>query len=829
MKKIIAKIEARFEQLGYFVFARRWHVILAALVLFGALASQVPNIVIDTSNEAFFEADDPILTQYDAFRDQFGRDEVVVVTIQPKDVFERQFLEQLKAFHEDLENEVPYLDEVISLVNVTSIKGEADELLVKELLEDWPEDEAGIAALKKDVLSNKFYKNLLISEDGTFTTVIIRSNAFTGEDTLTEDSEFVEDMFEDEGDSDSTENADVSELGEAPSDRISEQQNTEFTTAIASVVQRYTTPEFPTNVAGSPVMTGVLKDEMMRNIPRFTLMALGLIAILLLLLFRTPVGVFLPLLTVIMSLISAVGLMSLSGTPFTVVTQILPSLLLAVGVGYSVHLLTIYFHHVQRNGDKEKAIVFALGHSGLAIFMTSLTTAGGLISFVPAPLAPVSALGLFGAIGVLLAVFYTLFFVPAVLAVLPVSKKRIDSDSKRSSLADKILGGFGMFAVNRPWTVVLGSVLLAFVAVGGITQLRFSHDVISWFPEDNPIRLATEVVDENLKGATTIEFIIDTGKINGVKDPDFMQRLDDFNHLAEQWKPAASADYENLQVGKSSSIADTLKQIHQALNENQEEFYVVPEDRDLIGQELILFENSGSDDLENVVDSQFSQARITVKTSWADAGAYTEMIRQLEEIAHELFADAKEIIVTGLVPLLVRTIDLVMLSMVISYSAAALIITLMMILLLTDWRLGLWSMIPNFLPILMGLGLMGALDLPLDMASMLVGSIALGLAVDDTVHFLHNFRRYFHESGNVKEAVSNTLQTAGRAMLFTTVALSIGFFVYTQATLKNLFSFGLITGFTIIMALLADLLLAPAMMALIYRNQDANSKLKETL
>ena len=116
------------------------------------------------------------------------------------------------------------------------------------------------------------------------------------------------------------------------------------------------------------------------------------------------------------------------------------------------------------------------------------------------------------------------------------------------------------------------------------------------------------------------------------------------------------------------------------------------------------------------------------------------MIRQLEEKANELFGDAKEIIVTGLVPLLTRTIDLVMLSMVISYSAAAVIITLMMILLLTDWRLGLWSMIPNFLPILMGLGVMGALDLPLDMASMLVGSIALGLAVDDTVHFLNNFR-----------------------------------------------------------------------------------------
>jgi len=199
------------------------------------------------------------------------------------------------------------------------------------------------------------------------------------------------------------------------------------------------------------------------------------------------------------------------------------------------------------------------------------------------------------------------------------------------------------------------------------------------------------------------------------------------------------------------------------------------------------------------------------------------MIRQLEQKANEIFADAKAIIVTGLIPLMARTIELVMVSMVMSYSLAALIITLMMILLLTSWKMGLWSMIPNFLPILMGLGLMGALDLPLDMMSMLVGSIALGLAVDDTVHFLHNFRRYFDETGSVSTAVSNTLHTTGRAMFFATVALSIGFFVYTQSSLNNLYSFGLITGITIILALLADILLAPAMMALIYRNKETKS------
>ncbi len=816
MKQIIAKIESRFEQLGHFIFARRWLVIMAALVVFAAMASQVPHIKIDTSNEAFFEPDDPVLTKYDEFREQFGRDEIVLVAIKPEDVFEEQFLQKLRAFHEELENEVPYLNEVVSLVNVTSIKGQADELQVKELLEDWPEDQAAIDVLKKDVLSNEFYRNLLVSEDGTFTTVVIRSNAFTGDGPLGDELDFSDELFEEENETD-PESADSEKITgtiHSTAERLSDQQNTEFVSVIEDVVHRHNSEEFPTYVAGSPAMTGMIKSEMMRNIPRFTLAALVLIALLLLLLFRTPVGVFLPLLTVVLSLLSAIGLMSFSGTPFTVVTQILPSLLLAVGVGYSVHLLTIYFHHVQRNGDKENAIVYALGHSGLAILMTSLTTAGGLLSFVPSPLAPVSSLGLFGAIGVLLAVFYTLIFVPAMLAVLPISKKRVDKLTVRSSLADRVLSGFGTFSTNRPWTVVLGSTLLALVAIGGITQLRFSHDPIGWLPEDNSIRMATEVVDENLKGATSVEIVIDSGKMNGVKEPDFMRRLNEFNQYAEQWRN------EKLFIGKSTSVADTLKQIHQALNENQPSFYTIPNDRELIAQELILFENSGSDDLENLVDSQFSQARVSVKASWADAGSYAELIRQLKTITSDIFSEAKDITVTGLIPLMARTIDFVMLSMSISYLIAALVITLFMIILLADWRLGLWSMIPNFLPILMGLGVMGMLDLPLDVASMLVGSIALGLAVDDTVHFLHNFRRYHHQSGSVSEAVSSTLNTAGKAMLFTTVALSIGFFVNTFASLKNIFSFGLITGFTIIMALFADLLLAPAMMKLIFSKKS---------
>ncbi len=163
-------------------------------------------------------------------------------------------------------------------------------------------------------------------------------------------------------------------------------------------------------------------------------------------------------------------------------------------------------------------------------------------------------------------------------------------------------------------------------------------------------------------------------------------------------------------------------------------------------------------------------------------------------------------------------------GMLISYLIAGVVITLLMIILLADIRLGLWSMIPNFLPILAGLGLMGLLDLPLDAMSILVGSIAIGLAVDDTVHFMHNFRRYQHIHQDIKVAVEKTLTSTGRAMLLTTIVLSAGFFIFTFSSMNNLISFGLITGLAIIIALLGDLLLAPAMMALIYKNQVKTSK-----
>ena len=823
MKKIIQNIESKFEQMGRWINVHPKRVILVMLLFFAILASNLVSIEVDTSTEAFFSENDQTRITYNKFREQFGRDEIVLALIHPKNVFDIEFLKKLKSFHEDLEAEVPHLDEVQSLINVTAMRGEGGDLIIEELMADWPDEDAELMDLKDRVLRNKFYRNFLVSEDGQYTTVVVRSNAFSDLGIDLDQEGILEEGFLDEEEMSFSDNE--------KSQLLTDEQNSEFVEAIKSVADRHRNTDFPIELGGSPVMVHDLNKAMFKDMPVFVLASLGVIAILLLLLFRRLSGLLLPILTVILSMLTALGILGLTGTKLTIVMQILPSILITVGIGYSVHLLVIYYRHLREHGDEGDAIAFAMGHSGLAILITSLTTAGGLLSFVPVKVAPVSDLGLYGAAGIMLCVFFTLVLLPALLSVLPEVKSEVveeklhfqEKSQTRISFVDRALKSCGNFAVNHPWKVIVVSTLIALISLFGATQLRFSHNPVAWLPDNHSLRNATDAINDHMKGSAAIELVVERDEENAVKDPEFMKRLDELNRFSE------GTIHDKISVGKSSSVVDVVKEINQVLNEDREEYYRVPMDREMIAQELLLFENGGADDLENLVNTPYSKARVTLKTTWVDANQYSGLLSKIERKLEEIFGKEKSYVVTGLIPIMVKTMMFLMEGMLISYLIAAVVITLMMIILLADFRLGLWSMIPNFLPVLVGLGVMGMLDLPLDAMSILVGSIAIGLAVDDTVHFMHNFRRYQYIHQDIHLAVEKTLTSTGRAMLLTTIVLSAGFFIFTLSSMNNLISFGLITGLAIIIALLGDILLAPAMMALIYKNRPSNSTKKETL
>ncbi|HJO22053.1 MAG TPA: MMPL family transporter, partial [Myxococcota bacterium] len=234
----------------------------------------------------------------------------------------------------------------------------------------------------------------------------------------------------------------------------------------------------------------------------------------------------------------------------------------------------------------------------------------------------------------------------------------------------------------------------------------------------------------------------------------------------------------------------------------------------------LLFENSGTDDLEKVADSRFQMARMSVRVPWVDAMLYPGFIAELKQRIGESLEGHVEFELTGSIVLLGEIFSAVILSMARSYLFALAVITPIMILLIGNLGRGLLAMIPNLIPLYLVLSVMGWLQIPLDASTLLVGGIVIGIAVDDTIHFMHKFNRYFEDSGDPQLAVRETLRTTGTAMLFTSLVLSLGLSVFLAAYLVNTLWFGLLAAFACATAFLADVTVAPALMVLVTRRHE---------
>jgi len=793
-----AAIERLFESWGRTAYRLCGWLLLASAVGSGLLIAQLPRLTFDNSTDEFLRPRDPIRVVYDDFRRRFGRDERMLLAIEGEGVFELDFLAKLRALHEDLREGTPHLEDVTSLVNARNVRGEADELIVEDLMEDWPRGPEDVERLRERARANPLYENVFLSADEKVATISLELVAYSERGA---------------GDVAGRELAGF-ETGTGPRTDVpflSAEEISESVRSVRAIVARHQAPGFRIYLAGGPVMSETLNFRMSRDASRGLVLTLLAIGGFLYLLLRRWLAVALPLLIVVLSMLCTLGTMALVGAPMSIATQILPTFLVAVGICDAVHILAIFFRRFEESHDKQEAIAFTLGHSGLAIVMTSLTTAGGLVSFLAADLKPVADLGIWAPIGVLYALVYTLVLMPALIAVLPVRPRGLRPGSNRRDRLDRLLVAMGDFAASRPWSVVVCTAFVLLCSFAGVWQLRFSHNAIEWFPATDELRLGTEFTNARLGGAMSIEILADSGRENGLHEPDMLVRL----QAVHDW--AVDVRMGDWSVSKTISLVDVVKESHRALNENRPDFYMIPGERDLVAQELLLFENSGSDDLTDLVDPQFRTARLSMRVPWLDAMFYPPIIAELRsELARILGPDVK-LEVTGLLSVLARTFRATIQSMARSYVIALAVITPLMILLIGDVRRGVLSMVPNLTPVIMTLGFMGWVGLPIDGSNLMVGSIVIGLAVDDTIHFMHNFRRYWEQSGDPRRAVQETLQTTGRALLLTSLVLAAGFYTFTVSYMKNLVVFGALTGSAIAVAFLANVLLASALMVLATR------------
>ncbi|MBF0589823.1 MAG: MMPL family transporter [Magnetococcales bacterium] len=827
-------METRFFALGMGIAQHPLITLLLVGIVSALLIAPLPRLTIDTSNEGFFSPDDPALVAYDDFRDRFGKDDELMVVFRPPEVFDYTFLETLRTMQAEIGEKVPYIKKITSLVNARRTYGKEDVLVVEKLIETTPTTPEAMVELKNRVMSNPAYINNLISADGRFTAMLIEPVAVV-DHTESDNLDAALDNFDDplafgEDAGDGLENFDESPTEPTPPKRakvktsndpfaprhyVSTGEYRQMMEAITPILSRYRSEQKLTiHVAGNPAFTDRITRAVERDNLTLIPLSMGMMVIFLALMFRRVTGVVYPLLVVTLTILSTLGTLVAMGLRLNLVTNILPIFLLVVGVADSVHILTIFYRRLGQNGgDRQEAIAHALRHSGLAVMMTSITTAAGLYSFSFADMAPVVQLGQVTPIGIGLAFFYTITLLPALISLFPVKIPPQEATSSHNPLMDRTMASISAFSCRNAKGILLVCALLLVVAITGMAQLRLSHNAMSWLAKSNPIRVDSEVIDAAMKGSVALEVVIDTGKPGGLYEPAFTRRLEEAVHHFE------TQSVGGVKIGKASTITTILKEVNRALNENQAAHYLLPESRNLTAQEFLLFEGSGSEDLEKMVDSQFSMVRFSMRAPFLDAVYYAPYIQKTRSYFTDHFPDSK-IVVTGIATLFLETMHAILTSMVKSYTFALVVITLFMVMLIGHLRMGLLSMAPNLLPIMLVLGLMGWIGIPFDFATMLTGSIAIGLVVDDTIHFMHNFKRYFDASGNVDQAVRETLLSTGRAILITSAVLAAGFLVFLLGEIRTASNFGIIAASAVTLAMIADFFLAPALMKIFLSNEE---------
>ena len=752
------------------------------VVFFIFLFGNLRNLSVDISLEGWLKKDDPVLENYNHFRDTFGRNDVIIIAVQTQDIFDISFLEKLEKFHEILEEKVPHVNSVDGLYNARYTYGEDEDLIIENLSDYWPEAKSDMEAFREKVLSKPLYHNVIINADENMVFFGLRIELY---------SEIGKGYTSDE------------EIGQ--SIHYLETLKEEF----------HTLDDFRIFIAGSPVVSDVIRNNMARDMPMFTVLSVLMIVVILIIVFRRFFAVVLPIIIVICALLSTFSFMAIFDVPIKLPTQILPSFILSVGICYSLHFLIIFFGNYKELDQKEEAILVSINHLYKVILFTGITTAIGICSFAFSNLSAISEFGIFGSLGIVITTTFVLLLLPLLLSLVPVQPIEIFcKEGRHGALSSKLLWYFTKISINRRKEVFFITILILGATFLGLKNLVFSHYPLHWLPEKSDIRISTDIISTIAKRANSFDVLIDTGKKFGVYDPEFIQKI----HVLQKKLNTIP------EVGKTISIVDILQEVHKALYNGADES-ILPKEKKILAEELFLFELGAKSDLEKFVDDKYQQVRISISFPDADNEGYMRWYTMVDKIVKEVFPETKAV-VTGFTAIVVYSTDALIDSMTMSYVITGLLVSIIIIALCKGVKLGLFALIPNFTPIIITLGVMGIVNIPVDVFILLIGCIAVSIAIDDTIHFLYHYYQYREEGLSNNEAIHRTLQSSGKAILFTTLILSGGFLIYGFSEITSIVNFGVMTALAMILAFLADIILTPALVTKFFDGSKVIEELK---
>ncbi|MCB1152046.1 RND family transporter [bacterium] len=728
-------------------------VVTAVLIFFAA------RIEFDSSMEIWFLEHDPTLVTYHRFLDRFAAEEISIVGLIAPDrsIFHPETLKTLRHVTEECEK-APWAHRVTSLTNLRMPQAVGDTVEITPMVpEKIPESDEEINALREKVLGNPLLTGSLVSEDGAAAAVVIQ---LTGKG-LDFDAKI---------------------------------EHTEYLKALKKRLQDQ---GWTIHLAGAPVFDEAFLKYSQRDFSVFGPVTLVLVILCVFFVYRRFSAAVIPLSVVGLTLVWTFGLMNVFGVKLNVISTAMTGLILAVGIADSVHILSEYYQEMAGGKSPEDAVRGTMAHMLTPCFFTSITTAAGMLSLLVSDLRPVRVFGVFSAISVLIALGLSFTFLPAVLRFAKPPSAEFVESQKRDRLS-RMLAAIAHPQRRASGLVLLATLVFVGVCVWGLSRLTVGANAMNYFKPDEPVRLMATAIDEALGGSASVEFLVEAPN-EGLKEPEVLQRIDTF----ERWMESRPG------INQALSIVDSLKEMNRVFHDGDREYFTVPDSRPLAAQYYLLME--GEDDFENSVQENYSVGRISARLSLSQAAQLSHEVPLIEkEVKRAYHDDQLKLSGTGFVHLMSRMENYLLDSQIKSFSIAFVVIILMMMLLLRSFTLGLFAMIPNLSPILMGIGIMGLTRISLDPGTVMIGSIAMGLVVDDTVHFLVRMKRKLANGGSIEEGIAYAMYESGRPIVITSVVLALGFSVLMLGSFMPNIYFGFISAIIIMLALACDLIVLPA-------------------
>ncbi|HIA57483.1 MAG TPA: hypothetical protein EYN97_08760, partial [Candidatus Lambdaproteobacteria bacterium] len=812
-----------------------WSIFIALTLL---IVSGGAFVKIDMTLDSFFQDDDPTKLEMNRFRSLFGSDEVAYVIYKARDgdVFSEKSLRLVREIQEELLHYRLYLSagemspldhitDVKTILNVSFMEAGEDSLISRNFIGDIiPQTNEEREKIRKAALEHPDYPLLYISENTEYGAIIIRTDFGTkikgepysapyrddfAESTQehtnnTENFGFEEFESEEEAFDVGSENVAVIELGQTGGlpefETPGMPDYAEFMRVLnAKLGQAKFSEHLEFHPVGNPPLMAFFNDVIVEEIGLVSALSIVLIAVVLWILFRSFSAVVWPLVIIIVTLLWVVGLIGWTVETMSMMLNIIIFLVLAIGVADTVHILSGYLFFRNHGESHEEALRSVFRKTALACMLTSITTMIGMFSLLLVPIKPIQSFGLFSGIGVFIAFLLTVFVLPLMLdlwspyaknpkASLTKKKHRLDDDGQRMHFVQSILRKVEPLSYRFPLAVTLSFVLAAVILAYGITKVKIDTNMVNIIKEGQPMRTTYNLVDRFMGGSGSAEILVNTGKIDGLKDPRILNAMDDLQIFVKN-------EFPHL-VTKSTSLVNISKDSFKALNEGQDSMYVIPDDPGILANTLFMFNNANPKERRRMVTDDYSLGRISVNLRNSGSQEYNDMIFRIHNFADRRFAELKsdypklKVRVTGTLAMLSQMTDYISWSQVRSFGLALIVISLLLLLVFSSYRAGMVALLPNIFPVLTIFGIMGYLEISLDTDTLLVAPITIGIAVDDTIHFLTNYRAEVSKHGNIKEGIIKTFRETGQAITFTSIILSIGFLIFLMSSHQGLSNFG---------------------------------------